>query len=121
MIKMDEAVDMLVGNPTADSEHLELILLINLVHTYSLNKKYKSAVPGLVVLFTTKLLTHCKSEEKVLEELGSSTLPIHMEEHKKLVSDTIAMLENITIDTVKTFETMLTKHIREYDIVGFSS
>ena len=121
MIQMDEAVNMLVGNPTADSEHLELILLINLIYAYSNNKIYKSAVPGLVVLFTTKLLSHCKSEEKVLAEMSSYTLGEHTEEHVKLISKTTSMLEEISLDTIKSFEQMLKDHIRDYDMVGFSS
>ncbi len=120
MIQMDEAIGMLVGEPTADSEHLELILLINLIYAYSKDKIYKTAVPGLTVLFTAELVSHCQSEEKILEKLGyTDSLVEHKIEHKELINRTIPMLESISLDVVKEFENLLKRHIREYDIPSF--
>lgn len=120
MIQMGEAISLLVGEPTADSEHLELILLINLIYAYSRDKIYRIAVPGLTVLFTAKLVSHCQSEEKQLEKLGfTDSLIEHKIEHRNLINTTIPMLENITLEVVKEFESLLRAHIQEYDIPSF--
>ncbi len=119
MIQMDEAISMLVGDPAADSEHLELILLINLIYTYSISEIYRTAIPGLTVLFTAKLVSHCQSEEKMLEKLGYNGLEKHKQEHAWLINRTVPMLENTSLDVVKQFESCLKQHIRDYDIPSF--
>lgn len=117
MINIRETIGYLVGIPVVDSEHLELISIINLIHEYSKSSKTLHWVPGLIITFTRKLVEHFHSEEIILELFPDFIS--HKLEHKRLVEmavDSLSDLSVISEQTVLIFEESLRKHILEYDI-----
>jgi len=123
MIKITETLGMLTGIPQIDSEHIELIGLLNLINEYILTDKYRDQITTLIILFTTKLVRHCHTEEVLLVNSGCTSTVEHSLKHRDLVDKTITILENLNKHTCNDiavlFEEMLREHIKIVDVPLF--
>lgn len=122
MIKIDDCTISLVGVPEIDCEHIELIILMNLIDKYSKVKDYQYQVPTLAVIFTSKLVSHFRTEEEELRRLNSRYAEEHIIEHKRILDETLEILKDtaaINTNAVQLFEDKLINHLIDYDIRSF--
>jgi hemerythrin len=125
MIAMHNAVKYLVGDIETDSEHLELITLINLIGQYQKDKGLKSLVAPLIVVFSSKLMSHCRAEISILRDANCLYVAEHEVAHITLLNSTIHALEQNIKDNadsiIAQFESDLKDHIRDFDVPAFRS
>jgi hemerythrin-like metal-binding protein len=121
MIKLAESIEVLVGDAKIDSEHLELIALINLINHHALDKKYEFQLPSLIIIFSSELQTHFYSEEDLLAKVNSTALAAHRLEHQRIMEVTLRYLKELTEipnDIAKIFRDMLIEHIRTFNFTS---
>lgn len=111
------------GRVGVDLEHFELLSTVDLLKDY-LDNGYLDSVPLLVIIFNTKLVKHCITEEALLEILEAPNLEEHKQAHKELIALATGVL--LKLETNSTFgsvaedlESIITKHIEMYDEHAF--
>lgn len=91
--------EFLLGIPSVDHEHRELIELINELYRSYTAKDSKITVMDFLGELYARIAAHFALEEKIMQEKGYDQYQEHKTEHEKLLDDICDFMDDYDNDT----------------------
>lgn len=114
--------DYNTGVQTIDSQHQQLVNMINKLSTAKENGQAKEVIKDILIGIVDYTRVHFSAEEAHMAENNYPLISVHKSQHKLLINQIVEILENyksgkteITDNLLKVLQNWLIKHVLDHD------